>query len=607
MNKLTMVTTCSLIASALWAADPQPFPNADGSGDFSSPAAWGGSLPGSDTAISFSTNVYNATISYKATADVTFGKMSVMTKKAAFDLTGANPTVSVKGLAVYGEVKNNDWQSSNASVNFEGGIWSLGGNMLATCNTASGQDHRGNDRLVQFSSGAVVTNAGYVRVSYQEQRHTLRFTGTGTRLYATNVNGFDYGTTGKSNAFEVVSGAQAVFSGDYKDSTASSVPTTDVRVWNRTLVTGEDAALMVSGQLNVGNYHGGCSLDVLDGATVKSSNSIRVGNVQHAPDNRILVANGATLTGPVYLGGYSEYASSGNSMVVSNAAYKGVRVVLGRTSGGSRQRLVFCGDKSLVNYTFSETVFPIFAKSPCSEFILDDGFSWAFAPANVYFCDASSVSSSNSVHILRGAEWTMPGTIFNLGGRTADCFDNRLEIGGLATLSVAVFRTQGEGNRLVVSNGTLTANSSIGKAMEIGYVGDSGAAANNTLVLSGRTPKLNVTGGLVVTNDSALVFAIPADGFDAASPLVEAASCEISSDSSIVFEGLSGLVGKVDLPEKMVLVRAQHTLGIGSQQLSAVNEQFVAAGLPTFRLKLAQGGKDLVLATQQRGLCLIFR
>lgn len=607
MNKLMMAAMMSLWVCLSRAADPVAFPNADGSGDFSRASAWGGSLPGSGTAVSFATNVYNKTISYKATSDVVFGKMTVMTKKASFDLATSLPKVSVAGLAVYGEVRNNDWQSSDASVNFMGGTWDLGGNMLATCNTASGQDHRGNNRLVQFSSGAVVTNAGYVRVSYQEQRHTLRFTGEGTRLHAANVNGFDYGTTGKSNAFEVVAGAKAVFSGAYKDATGNGAPTTDARVWYRTLVSGSGSGLTVSGELDIGNNYGGCSLEVLDGASVKSSNSIRVGNVQHAPDNRVFVANGATLAGPVYLGGYSDNASSGNSMVVSNATYKGFRVVLGRTSGGSRQSLVFSGADSEVNYTFSETVFPVFAKSPCSEFVLDDGFSWSFAPANIYYCDASSVSSSNTVRILNGAKWSAPSAIFNLGGRTADCIANRLEIGADAKLSSAVFRTQGKGNRLVVSNGTLKVTSEIAKALEIGYVGDSGLAAENTVVLAGMTPKVDVTGGVAVSNGSSLMFAVPEVGFSSESSLIEAASCSFSPDATIAFEGLQALVGKTDLPEKMTLIQSGKAIGISAEQLAAANEQLAAAGLSTFRLKLANGGRDLVLKTVRKGFCILFR
>ena len=439
------IAVLGVISLAHIASAAISFPNTDGSGDISSAAAWDGTLPSATDAISISTNYYNNSpiIQYKALADASFNNMVVMTKRAMFDLTENSPKISIVGLKVYGEARNNDWKSSNASVTFKGGTWDLGGSMLMSCNTASGEDHRGNNRIVQFIDGAVVTNAGYVRVSYQEFGHTLRLSGAGTRLHATNMDGFDYNTSGKSNAFEVVQGAKASFSGFYKDTKGGSVPSSDVRVWYRTLVSGENSSLTTDGLVSIGTYYGGCTLDVVDGAVVqvKGNDGISVGNAQHSPDN--------TAT---------------------------------------------------------------------------------------------------------------------------------------------------------VSNGTINA-----KSLKVGYLGTTGAASGNTLVIAGETPRIEVTGTVIITNASTLAFIIPSGGFTAERPLMTCASLYVSDDSQIEFRGLPSIGHVRDFPDKMTLVQAVNTLAVSESQVATLNEQLEAEGLKSLRVRIDDTGTQLILAVRRSGLSIVIR
>ena len=100
------------------------------------------------------------------------------------------------------------------------------------------------------------------------------------------MDGFDYNTSGKSNAFEVVQGAKASFSGFYKDTKGGSVPSSDVRVWYRTLVSGENSSLTTDGLVTIGGH--GLSFTLANGLSKYAMGSAPMAIMAIHVDKRII-------------------------------------------------------------------------------------------------------------------------------------------------------------------------------------------------------------------------------------------------------------------------------------------------------------------------------
>ena len=298
---------CANISS--WAVD---FPSA--SGDISSATDWGGTLPSTTTPVRFNTN--NGV--YTAANDVQFGAMTVTAANVTFNMgvgEGEDPrSIKINRLEAF---------KKNQVLTLNGGLWDVQNGFFITA--AKDKSKNGGNQLLAVTGGAVVTNVGTFRIAYKDSGNTVQLT-DGSKMYV--ANGYwDYGR-GVSNALEVLSGSEIVFSGYLRDSSFdSSTPTVPTYSWPRITVSGAGSKLRITSTAAAGatagftlgyNYGGGV-FTVSDGAEASTVGGVGMGFSAYAPESSAVIRSGGSfqIAKNLVIGAAS--STFGHVLAVSNA------------------------------------------------------------------------------------------------------------------------------------------------------------------------------------------------------------------------------------------------------------------------------------------------
>lgn len=201
------------------------------------------------------------------------------------------------------------------------------------------------------------------------------------------------------------------------------------------------------------------ALIVDSGACVTVADSITIGKTVGADRNRLEILDGAT----VDIGRYSVVnvgnESSCNSLMISNATFKGKGVVIGKGADSAYNTFRVYGTST---FNPLDGISPFFkGAGHHNRFIVDGGYSFGtYGSSDFKFVADTGKSVGNVVEIVGGA--TVDCDEFYLGTAknvsAANDHDNLLFVGAGSTLNMADrILLRGNNDSLVVSNGVVNA------------------------------------------------------------------------------------------------------------------------------------------------------
>ena len=569
------------------------FPRAtSGIPDISSPAAWGGTLPGVDDIVVFT----GLTQTVTANADVEFGTLRNRLRAGysdtlTFDLRNVSPvpTLKFKGF------QPGTLASVNNFTTFRGGIVDFKGSGFAQ----GGDTYYGNGRYYNFCDGVVVTNISNMVLGYTAQNR-LRIELSGrSKVYVGGIFRFTNNKTarGDENWLKITDGSLFQVAGgfNWEEDVASWSSSTsqqkDGNFFFKDLVevSGEGSELVLLKPSNT-NYQypcgrqGGSKLVVTSNGTmrVKSAgifwthctrnNLIQVseggllqvsgafhggwGNVEGGDrSNRVEVLSGGTLSvgGSVFLGYSSGTAGNiGNTLLVSNGTFRCNGLVPGYCESTALSSVAESASNQLVVIQGSAAVFnpgDTFAmfRAPFCEYRVELGATFNPRP-----CSSFGYYNANRHDCVVRAR---RGGIFEFGEfstthqnsaaeddatalKTVVGWNNRViaEAGGIVTGKF--LKVQGRACALRVDDSTVVLTNAT-TSLAIGYSNKYGGMGTNcVLEIAGERPAVRLSGHLSVNTDSRIAFELPAGGYAAgATPIVAEGNVTVDGTSRISFVG----------------------------------------------------------------------
>ena len=569
------------LVTSISAADVK-FPNADGSNDISSDAAWGGSKPGvSDTAIFTGTNC-----THTAKADVEFGLMKVMSpdpswswkhRTLTFDMrpevSGATAdaprTIRVKGL---------DSGSYGMDLLVRGGVWDFkNGEAANNMPTMSGGWTVENS--ITFSDGAVIQN---VKCAYQminaNTRSHFRLTGGSTFKSTTALWPFD---TGYTNTFEVLDGSYCKIMGLQFGRGGSSQSARESA--NRIVVAGRGSRFEATGYV-ADAISIGYKTDTLDGApgnvfcvtnggSVKFNGDFVVGSTR---SNTLWLDAGGSLTGSAMRVGYTSVASNNLVFVGKGSTLSinaGNRITLGCTAGADGNALVV--SNGYVNVPFLY----IGRSGACNNLVRvcgpDAVLNVQSLAGGGLFADGVEGSRGNALELDGGAtvDWTAAPSDLFMGGH-------------LGAVSI--------GNEVRLRNGsTLKANNC--------YVGHTNSTEN--VLKIDATSQLACSGGSQIVHaypGNTIKLTVPSEGY-VKKPIL-AATFTFDAGSVLQIDASAWTSG----PKSCTVFSSWKALEIAPSVIEAANADLDGKYTLKYTLKLS---KDKMMLTLHRheGMLLIVR
>ncbi|MBO7721156.1 MAG: hypothetical protein J6T01_01980 [Kiritimatiellae bacterium] len=281
------------VCLAAFAAAADNFPNADGSGDLASAAAWGNPewFPGETSShdVAFTNK---AATTYTASGDVTFGNfINNMPKdgQMTVDVTGVSPRPKLTFKGFFG---NSASVVNSKSVTLKGGDWNFSGGNWDYYN----KPRYGNDITITVSDGAVVTNLNnYMTHTTTIHNNRLILTGSGTAYY---LEGYCYPTSrGADSQIQVLDGALFYLKGELRVGKANSgYDGSSYKFGNMgLLVSGAGSkayTAMEYGDVYLGIGDMGSFIKVENGGYFKTPATLRVGT--SCGSNRVSVLSGSS-------------------------------------------------------------------------------------------------------------------------------------------------------------------------------------------------------------------------------------------------------------------------------------------------------------------------
>lgn len=396
MKRLVVIGIALIARGAAFAA---VFPDADGSHDFASAAAWGGELP-ADAEFTQNGNL-------KANADASFGAFTVNAgAQVTFDLL-AIPLRSVNltgALRVIG---------SQTLADFRGGVWSTEKNL-----SLGSYGNVATDAVAVFSNAQVSCSKAETFGS----RNRLVFTGANTRL-----------TTSYTGTYSIFDG---------KD---SELLLTDGAKWTHDL---QNLYLTINGAASNNVFA------IEKGAEFSTTKPLYIGYYAMEGRNRVEVRDGGCLKAKSIT-----IQRNGQELVVSNgtaevSAYPNLQ--------GVGCRMALMGESAKLKFPFSsENSFSLFA-SGAQDAVLEvsNGAVWEFNTNNIYTIANDKSWVSNSVfRILNGGRFLSDRNL-TIGYSPYE-ESNRVEVLSGGELKVKAIDVKRTGQALIVSNGTVTCSSRV--------------------------------------------------------------------------------------------------------------------------------------------------
>lgn len=524
MNIKTLSFGCAALAASVVMGAAVDFPGAGG--DLASAKDWGGTRP----AATESVNLINAG-TYALSEDVTFSQLLIPTAGSTLSFGAKTFTITSTGNFGF------HFTAPGLTV-VDGGTFDLSGkaNFHGAYNNYKGQIH------TVLTNGCVVTNVNCFYAARYSEGNTTKVTG-GSKVYTeeirlTNDNSYD-------NTFEVSGGAEIHLTNRfYFDVNAT---TKGVHGGNRFIVRDPGSLYEQTNgyMMQLGYQQHDDIFWVTDGARATSANGgVNVGGSAPTTNSLLRVDNGATASfkeidvvgryghvqvcdgGSLTLKTLS-FKGSDNDLIVSNATFacnptKASEVsCLGSSATVSNNVIRAIGaDTAFTLYT-SAGVHDLYGAGHHNTVSIEDGAAWPVS-VNVMMTNTHHsvlrVTGENS----RFGKAAGDGNFYfgchkDFLSNRQDSVSNRVCVSDGAAFNVSRFVMAGIGNRLVVSNATVTLTAdSVG--FRSGYENGVKVHDDNGLILQGATPKVRSLSSTSQNafwfqNNSLLRFEIPEEGY----------------------------------------------------------------------------------------------
>ena len=304
----------------------------------------------------------------------------------------------------------------------------------------------------------------------------------------------------------------------------------------------------------------------------------------------------------VYVGG-SDAASSGNTLVLSNASLSCSRVVVSSVAQSSSNAFYIVGSDAC--FTTTVTSLPRYSfinKGAWNTFEMD-GAEWNYW-LNMSIDDSAS---SNTIRFVNGARMNMSGGLFSGTNHIASC-GNRVYVGSGSRMALAFIYLSRADNVVTVSNATIAISGNTGSYNGNLKVGnrllnvDLQKISGNGLVLQGVAPSVSVERAASFENGSFLRFDVTEDRYAANHIPLSAASLTWDVSSSLDVR----LAAPRAKPGRYVLVSTSGGITIPDAVLAAANGSLAEQSGGMAKVMLGNGGTDMILRVG-KGFVVSFR
>lgn len=586
------------------------FPNTDSQGDLASTVSWNQDpIPDSTNRPEFRATLLGATLT--ASEDIRFAGFKINVNNLSYpvildmrnEATGADP--GPRKVTLSGAIQN---ESGNNITTIKGGEWSgtsistgwgknndyydIQGATMTLSGTLAGT-YGGDGAWIELSGGSVVTTVN-ARAQFNYGKNSSIQVLDGSRLIVTGTGGDAFRSdmsSGFNNGY-VVSGGDSLI----KKLSSASFAHIGVGGYAAYLRVEDHGEADFAGTFCVGNAVNSSNnvVSVTGGGTFKAD-LVHLGYQPGTWNNLFAVTNGgvAEIPNGFYLGGNAYNDSFGNTLLVSNGVFRGKVPTIGFRPGSSNNLVRVVGRQSVYEATTnsdSKTAC-IFAYEKNNRFELDDAV-WTNNVAQVTYLNCTQTTLGQSVFELKNHAEFYTTNQFYMTGVNYSSVSNLLSIMSGSRLysrgDVGVFSI---GNVFSISNGTLetegdfTVTARSGSTQMYGY-------SNNWVKVAGERPRISVTNGtFAVQYASCLQFDYPASGYEAGVVPVKAKTFTVSSDSSLIANGLDARINALKGSEISTLVATSDGVTVPAAVLTAAN-----AALPErCEFRISADGNSLLL------------
>lgn len=641
-----------------------PFPDADGSHDFSRPAAWGGALPSeagfnADGAFTASEDVSFDSLSVYGGADVTFDLREQAGRKVAM----TNGAMSFAGSGTKAQLLGGDWNMSkefyvdtgtdnigivvsNATVSCsKNELFGTNNRMVFTGKDATFKSaytgtyalFRGKGNAFVLTDGATWThdaNTLYLTINNAASNNVFRVE---KNARFTTAKGFFAGYYEKegSNRLEVADGGFFKASSLTIQRNGSSVLVSNATLQvsdhggfkgtnNRLTLAGENARYLFTHTATFSLFGSGApvnaELEVRDGAVweFSSNNVYTTAANSGAPSNCVfrLADGGKFLSSKALYLGYSASEAS-NRVEILNGGEMKIRTVTIQREGQALDidngKLECTGG----SYTFAS------GSHGCRISVAGANSSIGFASMDSKMFD---YGSDHLIRIADGATWEYKtdgtGDYYTSVNNSSHHNTVRVERGGrlLAKNGFHVGWSKDSSNRVeVLSGGSIVAPSIYLGGLENELVVSNGfVSATNatmdigistgdfdrygTLVVAGTNSQLRTAGSLTVCKGTTLRFNLPSEGYVSV-PFVAKGSVNVNLTTTIEVEA-EAFQQALSRHANVVLIKGEGTFYVSPSVLEATNRKIAEKHM---RLYVKDNKLILSVTAVNAGTLLIVR
>lgn len=621
MKKLLLALMSSATPILLPAEDAVS-PVCESGGDLASPATWGGALPAESSHVGVKSGVYTLSKS------LSVGSVSCLGADVVFDLTDADASVTLTAACVgyggFSSVFQYDRFDRAPVAVFRGGKWNCS-NLQLDFVAFGNRDYIGEGALVVLTNGCEMVDVKNCNCASRIYDGRV-VVSDGSRLAVSGTLLLGY--VGASNSvLEVASGAAVSVGDTLRTDAKSGSPCVSANYLD---VHGKGSQVTVAdGRVDIGYDLCGNGLRVRDEATFSAEGlDVVLGRErfqEFAPSNNwIEVLNGASLTARRLL-----CKGSFGRIVVSDACLSlADGLSLGTTAlDGHDNSIRISGERASLSSKVDYSADPFGNLGHHNAILLSDGAHWRrdgdsrfmFCSNNLFRVAGSGTLFDATYHI--GTQTN--NYTFSIGNYDDDasqdaCRDNVLEILDGGEFRADHFFVHGVGNRIVVSNGTLTAGSLLGENGDQGFsiwMGRGSKASGQKIVLRGRSPKIRAqyplrARALMLGGGTVLRYEIPRDGYLPGHAVIEqkeifpVSGC-VGSKERLEVSCVEWAKAEGPRAECILFRNPRGSLDEGTRQWFA--DQLPAEALPK-NVKLVFRRSDVVLRRASSfGMCYVVR
>ena len=607
------------------------FPNADGSFDLSSAAAWGETLPAETDTIRFNKS-YGQTLTISK--DVTFDSIFFTKANSSNTVEVVDPNVTV---TLKSELNTNPGirphGSESAQLVLKGGTYDLCGKGGIYGSSPADSSGSTSDRYCKLTlDGVTVTNAADIAAASARNVSGNKLTlANGTCVYAKKADKFINATYYKTGASAVVSGGSKLIITD-----GAFNPFINYITGASLLVTGAGSIISNASTKSDALFYNNpqnCTIRVEDHGEI----NFRPGSVCYAggANNQFIVSGGGILR---FLNGVS-FAYSGGATTKLKVLEDGLFEVKGTltlqkyeneivvSNGTFKGTLSFGGDRNTVRVLGPKAKGPDFStmfNGGAIRSLLEFGDGAVYTTTG-YIYGGGGDACSNTVAVVDGATMTVghfPGISYTAGhslfGNTFRIANGGSFISNGTGGGYGQFCMTGWDNQVIVSNGTLSAVNGIvigGANLDKGSDEEKKDLANtgNKLILQGTCPRVTSPTTSQIMRGGVLRFEVPAGGYPADTlPLVEVFSLQNGKGDQMKLE-VAGVdedfVKNLENRFDVTLVKQTKRPYAATLQILAAQVEAINATLPDrARLYLTPDNYELHLSAKPpRGAVLIVR